>query len=115
MDWEQNQFEMACTQVVLDDPEAIGVAYKGLDCGCALVCGVSVRGEPLGGLRYVSGQPMPAIGKRPVCLKCKQDDGLRGRVVREGIFWPGADHERPELELRNRIGKTVFGASYQED
>jgi hypothetical protein len=115
MDWKMNEFEMTCAQVILEEPEAIGVAYKGLDCGCALACGVSATGEPLGRMRYVSGQPLPVMGMQPVCLRCKMDDGLENRVVREGIYWPGAEHERPEFELRNRIGKSVFGDAYEED
>lgn len=105
----------ACWALLQDFPEAIGVAYKGLDCGCALICGVSAKGNPLGTLRHVSGQPGAPGGRRPICLKCKVDDGLRGRVVREGIFWPGAPEEHPDRELRNHIGKQVFGPGYSED
>lgn len=115
MNWDIDEFEAACLQVILEEPEAIGVAYKGLDCGCALVCGVSVKGHPQGTMRYVSGQPIPKVGQRAVCLKCKKDTGLGERVVRVGIYWPGADHERPDRELRNRIGETVFGGSYKEE
>ena len=98
-------FEEACLNIILDYPEAIGVAYKGLDCGCALICGVSVSGQPLGPLTHVPGQAA-------ICLPCKMDDGLKRRVVREGIYWPGDETERPDLELRNRIGRKVFGPGY---
>ena len=97
-EWELDEFQAACLQIILHEPEAIGVAYKGLDCGCALVC-----------------QPVTRDGERPICLKCKADDGLRGRVVRQGIYWPGAAHELPDPELRSRIGRAVFGRDYRED
>jgi hypothetical protein len=107
-------FETLCTEILNAHPEAIGVAYKGLDCGCALLCGVSASSQPLGPLRYLSGQPQRAGRRAPICLKCKLNDGLRGRVVREGIFWPGTESERPDIELRNLIGRTVFGPHYEE-
>ena len=96
-------------------PEAIGVAYKGLDCGCSLLCGVSAGSQPLGPLRHLSGQPRRTGRRAPICLKCKRDDGLSTRVVREGIFWPGSVDERPDIELRNLIGRSVFGAHYKEE
>lgn len=108
-------FESACMRILREHPEAIGVAYKGLDCGCALLCGVSAKAQPLGPLQRVPGQPGPEKKKRPICLKCKMDDGLRDRVVREGIFWPGSAGEKPDLELRNHIGRQVFGPNYREE
>ena len=110
-----DRFEAACMDIILEQPEAIGVAYKGLDCGCALLCGVSAAGRPLGPLRYLSGQPTPGGRRRPICLQCKINDGLQHRVVREGIHWPGADHERPDPALRNHIGRQVFGGDYREE
>ncbi|MGD8242581.1 MAG: hypothetical protein PVF59_07150 [Desulfobacterales bacterium] len=109
-----NDFEAFCMEIIKAYPEAIGVAYKGLDCGCALVCGVSAGSQPLGPLRYLSGQPRKPGRRQPICLKCKFDDGLRGRVVHEGIFWPGTVDERPDIELRNLIGRSVFGPHYEE-
>ena len=111
-----NTFEALCMEILGAYPEAIGVAYKGLDCGCSLLCGVSASSQPLGVLRHLSGQPSGHPGRTPpICLKCKLDDGLRRRVIREGIFWPGSPDERPELELRNLIGRSVFGPHYRED
>ena len=105
LNWKVSErFTALCMQILNAYPEAIGVAYKVLDCGCALLCGVSA-----------SGQPRPSDRRAPICLKCKRDDGLRNRVVREGIFWPGTISERPELELRNLIGRSVFGAHYNEE
>ncbi|MBL0712324.1 MAG: hypothetical protein JJV98_01370 [Desulfosarcina sp.] len=116
VNWKvSDDFALFCSEIMEVYPEAIGVAYKGLDCGCALLCGVSVGSQPLGPLRYLSGQPKPANQRRPICLKCKLDDGLRGRVVREGIFWPGTVSERPDIELRNLIGRSVFGPHYREE
>lgn len=114
--WQvSNAFEALCMEILNAHPDAIGVAYKGLDCGCALLCGVSAGSQPLGTLRYLSGQPRQAGGRQPICLKCKLNDGLRGRVVREGIFWPGTRDEFPDIELRNLIGRSVFGPHYKEE
>jgi hypothetical protein len=108
-------FETLCMELLNAYPEAIGVAYKGLDCGCTLLCGVSAASQPLGHLRYLSGQPQQSGRRPPICLKCKRDDGLHRRVVREGIFWPGTADERPDIELRNLIGRSVFGPHFKED
>lgn len=108
-------FESLCMEILDTYPEAIGVAYKGLNCGCTLLCGVSAASRPLGKLRHLSGQPRQSAHRPPICLRCKRDDGLRGRVVREGIFWPGTVDERPDIELRNLIGRSVFGDHYKED
>jgi hypothetical protein len=106
-------FTRACQKILADYPEAIGVAYKGLDCGCALVCGVSAKGDPVGALTHVSGQRVQKFQKAPICLQCKKDSGLN-RVVQEGISWPGNQSELPDLELRLSIGRKVFGPDYTE-
>jgi hypothetical protein len=109
---DANAVEAACLEIILDHPEAIGVAYKGLDCGCALICGVSAKGQPLGAMRHVSGQPASPGGRPPICLRCKMDDGLARRVIAEGIYWPGGRDELPDPDLRLRIGRQVFGEGY---
>jgi hypothetical protein len=38
-------FDAACQTILIEQPEAIGVAFKFLDCGCSLLCGVSAQGE----------------------------------------------------------------------
>lgn len=106
-------FNDACQTILFDRPEAIGVAYKVLDCGCALLCGVSAGGDPLGNLQHVSGQPVKKGIKTPTCLKCRKDDGL-DRVVWNGIYWPGSQREWPDKDLRLSIGRKVFGPGYME-
>lgn len=108
-----DSFRIACQKILQGYPEAIGVAYKGLDCGCALVCGVSAKGDPVGALTHVSGQGVGKFQKAPICLQCKKDNGLN-RVVQEGISWPGDESELPDLELRLSIGRKVFGPGYTE-
>jgi hypothetical protein len=108
-----DSFTKACQKILAEHPTAIGVAYKGLDCGCALMCGVSAKGDPIGSLIYVSGQPAPKGQRVPICLKCKKDNGLN-RVVKEGISWPGNESELPDIELRLLIGRKVFGPDYLE-
>jgi hypothetical protein len=108
-----NQFEQVCHQIMGEYPQAIGVAYKVLDCGCSLLCGVSVQGNPVGEMHHTSGQPVRKGIKPPICLKCKLDNGLK-RVVWEGIFWPGDENEKPDKEIRLFIGREVFGPGYFE-
>ena len=112
-EFTSNHFEKACRNILVDYPDTIGVAYKVLDCGCSLLCGVSVQGSPVGTLLHISGQPVRKGIKPPICLKCKLDNGLK-RVVWEGLFWPGDDTEKPDKELRISIGRQVFGPGYFE-
>ena len=107
-------FNRACLQILIEHPEAVGVAYKGLDCGCALICGVSPEGEPVGYLKRISTHSVQWGQKAPVCIKCRRDDGLK-RVVREGISWPGPESELPARDFRLTIGRKVFGEAYRED
>ena len=106
-------FNEACRKILFERPEAIGVAYKVLDCGCALLCGTSAGGAPVGGLKHISGQPVKKGNTPPICLKCKKDTGL-DRVIWEGIYWPGTPQEWPEKDLRVSIGRRVFGPGYTE-
>jgi len=108
-----DSFTNACRKILTGHPEAIAVVYKGLDCGCALVCGVSAMGDPIGSLIHVPGQPVTGGQNAPICLKCKRDTGLN-RVVQEGISWPGDENELPDMELRLSIGRKVFGPDYLE-
>jgi hypothetical protein len=99
-------FDAACQTIFIEQPEAIGVAFKFLDCGCSRLCGVSAQGDPLGELVHVSGQPA-------ICFTCKKDSGFE-RVIWEGIHWPGDESELPDKELRLLIGRSVFGPGYIE-
>ena len=110
---ETNVFMRTCNQIFQDFPEAIGVAYKGLDCGCSLMCGVSAQGYPVGELQHVAGASGESGADALVCLACKRDDGLQ-RVVNQGIMWPGTRAEWPDPSLRLKIGKAVFGPAYEE-
>ena len=106
-------FDAACQAILAEQPEAIGVAFKFLDCGCAMLCGVSAQGDALGELIHVSGQPTKKGKKTPICLRCRKDGGF-DRVIWEGIHWPGDESERLDKELRIAIGRTVFGPGYLE-
>jgi len=106
-------FSETCQGILAEYPVAIGVAYKVLDCGCALLCGMSAGGDPIGALQHISGQPIKKRARIPICLKCRKDNGL-DRVVWEGIYWPGSQQEWPEKNLRVSIGRKVFGPGYME-
>jgi hypothetical protein len=100
-------FDGACRTILTASPEAIGVAFKFLDCGCSLLCGVSAQGNPVGELLHVSGQPARRGKKSPICFTCKKDDGM-DRVVWEGIHWPGDESELPDKKkcFRPRLHRT---------
>ena len=106
-------FAQTCREILDLYPEAIGVAYKGLDCGCSLMCGVSAQGQPLGALQHVPGTATESGAGALICLRCKQDNGLQ-RVVNQGVVWPGTEAEWPEMDLRIAIGTAVFGPGYVE-
>ena len=106
-------FDAACQAILSEQPEAIGVAFKFLDCGCSMLCGVSAQGDSLGELIHVSGQQAKRGKKPPICFICKKDNGF-DRVIWEGIHWPGDESELPDKELRVAIGKNVFGPDYIE-
>ena len=108
-----NPFNQACYKILLEHPNTIGVAYKVLDCGCSLLCGVSAQGDPVGELLHITGQPERKGIRPPICLRCKIDDGLK-RVVWEGIYWPGNESEQPDKDFRISIGRKVFGRGYLE-
>jgi hypothetical protein len=108
-----NLFNRACEGILGAHPQSIGVAYKILDCGCALICGVSGRGEPVGYLQHVSGQPPDSGGSPPECLSCRRNAGLE-RVVWEGIYWPQDTARLPDKAYRIAIGRKVFGPGYIE-
>ena len=110
---QYSPFNEACQNILTAHPEAIGVAYKVLNCGCSLICGASAGGEPIGTLRHISGQAVKKGRKPPICLKCRRDRGL-DRVVWEGIYWPGPQKEWPDKDLRISIGRRIFGAGYIE-
>ena len=111
--FQSTAFDGACQSILTTHPEAIGVAFKFLDCGCSLLCGVSAQGDPIGEMIHVSGQPARRGKKPPICFKCKKDSSLE-RVVWEGIHWPGDENELPDKELRLSIGRNVFGPGYIE-
>jgi hypothetical protein len=109
----RDAFLLSCQQILTQHPEAIGVAFKWLDCGCSLLCGVSAKGDPVGTLVHFSGQVSTKGRRAPICFKCKKDGGL-DRVVWQGIHWPGDPDEYPDKELRLWIGRKVFGPGYVE-
>ena len=110
---QYSPFNEACQNILIEHPEAIGVAYKVLNCGCAMICGATAAGEPIGTLQRISAQPVKRGNKSPICLKCRRDSGF-DRVVWEGIYWPGTQSEWPEKDLRISIGRRIFGAAYNE-
>lgn len=107
-------FDEACFRILMEYPEAIGVAFKWLDCGCSLVCGVDAMGDPAGLLVHIDSQSTAGSVRSNACSKCRKDKGLE-RVVWQGIHWPGTPDEYPDRELRIAIGRRVFGPGYTEE
>jgi len=102
-----------CDKIAMEQPEAIGMAFIELDCGCLHVCGVSAKGDPIGKLQTIPGSFIDENPEQPVCFRCYREKRLdMGRAVRKGLVWPGDETEIPAKELRENIGKTVFGLDF---
>jgi len=106
-------FDDTCKHLFDAYPLSIGIAFKELDCGCALLCAVSAQGNPIGPMEQASGRNSTPGHSKTICLRCKKDNGL-SRVVSQGIIWPGTIEERPTREIRLSIGCSVFGENYSE-
>ena len=104
-----------CNRLVLKHPDAVGMAVIELDCGCIDICGVSIRGEPVGSIKTISGDLRTGDQQSPICDRCLASKGrIAGRVVDRRIVWPGNEAERPDRDLRIFIGRRVFGDEYIE-
>ncbi len=108
----REELKAVCEDLILQRPEAMGIAYMELDCGCINSCGVSAKGDPVGEMQAISGYSQE---EDTVCLKCYRDKKIDwSRIIDKGLIWPGSDSERPDEKLRMAIGKRVFGPDYQE-
>lgn len=95
--------------------DAVGVAFRELDCGCARLCGVSRKGDPVGEVYNVSGQPATRNLEPLVCLRCYRDQRFAvERTARRGILWADRPKQDTRTEERVRIGRAVFGEDYRE-
>ena len=95
--------------------DAVGVAFRELDCGCARLCGVSRKGDPVGEVYNYSGQPTTRNLEPLVCLKCYRDKRFAvERTARQGILWADIPDRRTEEDERYTIGQTVFGDGYRD-
>lgn len=104
-----------CNTIVMERPEAVGIAYIELDCGCIHFSGVSFNGDPIGKMQTLSGPPDDDTEESPICLQCYREKTLNTvRVTKKGLIWPGDAAEMPERDLRIFIGQTVFGPEYDE-
>jgi len=85
-----------------------------LDCGCIHVSGVSFTGAPVGIMENYT-QDLRPDDTGPVCIRCAGAGGpLSDRIVKKELIWPGKESERPDVELRELIGREVFGPDYRE-
>ncbi len=104
-----------CNTIVMEHPEAVGIAYIELDCGCIHFCGVSFNGDPIGAMQTLSGASDGGPEETPICLQCYREKRLNmTRVAKKGLVWPGDVSEVPDKDLRMFIGQTVFGPDYDE-
>jgi hypothetical protein len=95
--------------------DAVGVAYRELDCGCARLCGVSRRGDPVGEVYNLSGQPATRNLEPLVCLRCYRDKRFAvERTARQGILWSDRPRREVPPQERDWIGRAVFGDAYRE-
>jgi hypothetical protein len=104
-----------CNRLVVKHPDAICMAVIELDCGCVDICGVSIRGEPVGSIKTIALGSETGQEQGPICSRCLASKGsVSDRIVNRQIVWPGSDDERPDENLRRLIGRTVFGQDYSE-
>ncbi len=104
-----------CNRLVLRHPDAVGMAVIELDCGCIDICGVSIRGEPVGSIKTIAAGLEAGLEQHPICSRCLASKGrLSDRIVMRRIVWPGSEEERPDDHLRLFIGRVVFGEDYAE-
>ena len=104
-----------CNRLVLKHPDAVGMAVIELDCGCIDICGVSIRGEPIGSIKTISMDPQAAGEQNPICSRCMASkEPIADRIISRRIIWPGSEEERPGRNLRLFIGYKVFGDDYTE-
>ena len=104
-----------CNRLVLKHPEAVGMAMIELDCGCIDICGVSIRGEPVGSIKTIALGQLAGEQESPICSQCLASKGqVSERIVSQRMIWPGSDAERPDKDLRVFIGRKVFGEYYTE-
>lgn len=111
----QKALKKRCNEIIMSHQEAICMAVIELDCGCTNVCGVSFTGAPVGPVETLSGSWWEEEDDPPVCIQCAgAGKPLKDRIVRQGLIWPGDENEVPDIELRNLIGREVFGPDYSE-
>ena len=104
-----------CNRLVMKHPEAIGMAMIELDCGCINICGVSIRGEPVGSIKTIVARAGSGDTKSLICRRCLASKGrISERIVNQRMIWPGDADELPERDLRIFIGRKVFGHHYIE-
>ena len=104
-----------CNRLVMKHPDAIGMAMIELDCGCVNICGVSIRGEPVGSINTIVTGSEGGGSKNVICSRCFASKGrFSDRVVNQRMIWPGGEHEQPDRDLRVFIGRKVFGEDYLE-
>jgi len=105
-DYQETAIKNATHILLSKYPEAVGVVYWILDCGCIKMCCVSEKGDPIGGTLLTSGQSVPGQDTIFVCHKCMVDRGPSSeRIVDQGIAWV-----RPlGKEHRKLISAKVFG------
>ena len=109
-----DKYEELAEIIFASRSEAVGVAFRELDCGCARLCGVSRKGRPVGDVYNVSGQPATRNLEPLVCLRCYRDKRFAvERSARHGILWADRPDRQTRPEERARIGHAVFGDDFQ--
>ena len=107
--------KVICNRIIMNHPDAIGMATIELDCGCINVCGMSAKGEPLGSIMSIPAHQEAGKDNSLICFKClEKKGGITNRIVNQGIIWPGDESEAPEEEIRQYLGQKVFGPGYLE-
>ena len=71
-----------CDRIIMEYPEAVGMATIELDCGCINVCGVSFRGEPVGSVMSIPAHQETENDNNLVCFRCLEEKNrITDRIV----------------------------------
>ena len=81
---KRSELKSQCNRIVLEYPEAMGIAVLELDCGCLNICGVVVVGDPVGPMKTISARFDGKDGKTPVCLSCDKEKSICSVLIGKG-------------------------------
>jgi hypothetical protein len=112
---KQNAMALACRYIRQVHADVVGVAYVELNCDCVKMAGVSADGKLLAPLTLALAKTARRKSRPPLCRRCRRDGGVNlKRRVRHGMIWTAAPPAAPDDEIRQALGRKIFGPAYPE-